>query len=183
MTVALLVIDVQMAFVARREAGHVWGNPQADRKIADLLFAFRDKGLAVVHVHHHGTDPRDDFHADAAGAAVQPCAAPRPGEPVVIKQTSSAFVKTGLEALLRDAGVDQLIIAGGATNFCVESTTRMAADLGFAVTLAEDALINFGARLRDGRNLPAAEVLAVSLANLDGEFARVQTSQSLIAAL
>lgn len=183
MTAALLLIDVQMAFVARRDKGHAWGNPMADGKIAALLSAFRGKGLAVLHVHHHGTDPRDDFHADAAGAAAQPCAAPLPGEPVVIKRTSSAFVNTGLEALLRDSGIDQLFIAGGATNYCVESTTRMAADLGFAVTLAEDALINFGARLRDGRVVPAAEVLAMSLANLDREFATVLPSQSVIAAL
>jgi nicotinamidase-related amidase len=183
MTTALLVIDVQMAFVARREAGHAWGNPAADTKIAALISAFRDKGLPVWHVHHHGTDPRDDFHATAAGAVVQPCAAPLPGEALVIKQTSSAFVNTGLEAGLRTAGIDTLVIAGGAANFCVESTTRMAADLGFGVTLAEDALINFGSRLRDGRRVPAAEVLAMSLANLDGEFAQVAPSSALIAAL
>lgn len=183
MTAALLVIDVQMAFVARREAGHAWGNPQAETKIAALLAGFRSKDMPVWHVHHHGTDPRDDFHASAAGAVVQPCAAPLAGEPVVIKQTSSAFVNTGLEAGLRASGIDTLVIAGGAANFCVESTTRMASDLGFRVSLAEDALINFGSQLRDGRRVPAAEVLAMSLANLDGEFARVAQAAALIAAL
>lgn len=183
MAAALLVIDVQMAFLARRAAGHLWGNPTAETKIAALLAGFRNKGLPVWHVHHHGTDPRDDFHPDAPGAAVQPCAAPLAGEPVLIKQTSSAFVNTELEAGLRAAGIDTLVIAGGAANFCVESTTRMAADLGFRVTLAEDALINFGSRLRDGRRVPAPEVLAMSLATLDGEFARVAPTAELIEAL
>jgi nicotinamidase-related amidase len=136
MSTALLVIDVQMAFLARREAGHAWGNPQAETKIAALLAAFRNRDMPVWHVHHHGTDPRDDFHPDAPGALVQPCAAPLADEPVVIKQTSSAFVNTGLEAGLRAAGIDTLVIAGGAANFCVESTTRMASDLGFRVRLA-----------------------------------------------
>lgn len=36
MTAALLVIDVQMALVARREAGYAWGNPLAETKIAAL---------------------------------------------------------------------------------------------------------------------------------------------------
>jgi nicotinamidase-related amidase len=180
---ALLVIDVQMAFVARRDAGDAWGNPGAETKIAALIAAFRDRGLPVWHVHHHGHDPRDDFYAKAPGAAVQPCAAPLPGEAVVIKQTSSAFAQTGLEAELRAAGIDSLVLAGGAANFCVESSTRAAADLGFQVTLAEDALINFGSRLRDGRPVPAAEVLAMSLANLDGEFAAVAPTAALIAAL
>ncbi len=183
MTTALLVIDVQMDFVSRRAAGRDWGNPAADTKIAAMLAAFRAKGLPVWHVHHHGTDPRDPFHPDAPGSAVQPCAAPVEGEPVVIKQTSSALVNTPLEAELRAAGIDTLVIIGGAANYCVESTTRMAADLGFAVSLVEDALINLGSRLRDGRRVPAPEVLAMTLANLDGEFAQVSSSDAVIAAL
>jgi nicotinamidase-related amidase len=183
MAEALLLIDVQMDFATRREAGRPWGNPEADLRIAELLAAFRAKGLPVWHVHHHGTDPRDPLHKDAAGSAVQPCAAPLPGEPVVIKQTSSAFVHTGLEAALRDAGITELVIAGGAANFCVESTTRMAADLGFRARLAEDALINLGSRLRDGTQVPASQVLAMSLANLDGEFAELTSAAEVIAGL
>ena len=183
MATALMVIDVQMDFVTRREAGRDWGNPAAETKIAEMISAFRSKGLPVWHVHHHGTDVTDTMHADAPGAVVQPCAAPLAGEPVVIKSTSSAFVATGLEAKLRAAGIDALVVIGGAANFCVESSVRSAADLGFGVTVAEDALINLGSRLRDGRKLSAADVLAMSLANLDGEFARVLPSSAITAEL
>ena len=39
---ALLVIDVQMAFVARRDAGYPWGNPEADQRIADSAQVLAD---------------------------------------------------------------------------------------------------------------------------------------------
>ncbi len=180
MTTALLVIDVQMAFVARRDAGHAWANPDADASIATLLAAFRAQGLPVIHVHHHGTDPADDFHADAPGAVVQPAAAPTVAEPVFIKAGSSAFIGTKLQQYLADQGISALVIVGGAANYCVESTARMAGNLGFSTTVVGDALINFGARLRDGRRMPAADVLALMLANLDSEFAHIASTNEIL---
>lgn len=180
---ALVVIDVQRAFAARREAGHAWANPGAEVAIAALLAAFRKRRLPVIHVHHHGTDPADDFHRDAPGAQVMACAAPHPGEAVVIKSGSSAFIGTDLAARLATLGNPPLVIAGGAANYCVNSSTRMAGDLGYQVTVASDALINFGQRLADGRVMPAGDVLALTLADLDGEFGRVETSGEIIARL
>ncbi len=180
MTTALLVIDVQMAFVTRRDAGHAWANPQADASIATLIAAFRDQDLPVIHVHHHGLDPVDDFHVDAPGAVVQPAAAPAMDEPVFIKHASSAFIGTELSQHLADQGINALVIIGGAANYCVESTARMAGNLGFTTTVVGDALINFGARLHDGRKMPAADVLALTLANLDREFAHVASTNEIL---
>ena len=180
MATALLVIDVQMAFVARRDAGEPWANPQADTNIATLIAAFRDKGLPVVHVHHHGTDPRDDFHAKAPGVAPQPAAMPLDAEPVFIKQGSSAFIGTGLTDYLADQEIGALVIIGGAANYCVESTARMAGNQGYVTTVVGDALINFGALLRDGRQIPAVDVLEMTLANLDEEFAHIATTNEIL---
>jgi nicotinamidase-related amidase len=180
MSTALLVIDVQMAFVARRAAGYVWGNPQAETSIASLLKAFRDKGLPVVHVVHHGLDPDDPFHADAPGAEVQPVAAAHLGEPLFIKHASSGFSGTGLGDYLQTQGITGLVICGGAANYCVESTTRAASDLGYVVTVVGDALINFRQKLADGREVSAADVLALTLANLDGEFAHVASVNEIL---
>ncbi len=180
MATALLVIDVQMAFVARRDAGQPWANPQADANIATLIAAFRDKGLPVVHVHHHGTDPRDDFYAEAPGALPQPAAMPIEGEPVFIKQGSSAFIGSGLTPYLVDQDIGALVIIGGAANYCVESTARMAGNQGYVTTVVGDALINFGARLRDGRQISAVDVLEMTLANLDDEFAHIASTNEIL---
>ena len=180
---ALLVIDVQEAFAARRDRGQLWANPGAEQAIAALLAAFRRRGLPVIHVHHHGTDPADEFHRDAPGARVMACAAPKAGEAVVIKTGSSAFIGTDLSERLAALGNPALVIAGGAANCCVNSTARMAGNLGHEVTIASDALINVGQRLGDGRVMPAADVLALTLADLDGEFGRVEPSGQIIARL
>lgn len=180
MSTALLVIDVQMDFVARRDRGMVWGNPDADTSIATLLKAFRDKGLPVLHVHHHDPNPEDSFHADQPGSAVQPLAAPLPGEAVFIKHGSSGFIGTALADHLTAQGITGLVIVGGAANYCVESTARMAGNLGYATTVVGDALINFRQRLRDGREMAAGDVLALTLANLDGEFAHIASVNEIL---
>lgn len=180
MSTALLVIDVQMDFVARRDAGYAWANPAADHQIATLLAAFRDKHLPVIHVHHHGTNPADGFHPAAPGSAPQPAAMPVAGEPVFIKTGSAAFIGTGLQTYLTDQGISGLVIAGGAANYCVESTARMAGNLGYATTVVEDALINFQKTLRDGRVMAAGDVLAMTLANLHGEFAHIASTNEIL---
>jgi nicotinamidase-related amidase len=69
--------------------------------------------------------------------------APRPGELVVDKNTSSAFNSTGIEWLLRNIGIETIVVVGMATDMCVETTSRDAADRGFNVIIAEDASATF----------------------------------------
>ena len=59
------------------------------------------------------------------------------------KNTSSAFNSTGLEWLLRNMAVETLVFAGMATDMCVETTARDAADRGFNVIIVEDATATF----------------------------------------
>lgn len=65
--------------------------------------------------------------------------APAPQDTVVSKTTSGAFVGTDLQVRLESMGVHHLAVCGVLTNECVESTVRHAADLGFTVSLPEDA--------------------------------------------
>jgi nicotinamidase-related amidase len=69
--------------------------------------------------------------------------APAAGEMVIDKNTSSAFNSTGIEWLLRNMEVETLVLAGMATDMCVETTARDAADRGFNVIVAEDATATF----------------------------------------
>lgn len=82
---------------------------------------------------HRGT-----FEHDLIAAVV-----PEPDEPVVDKNTSSAFNSTGIEWLLRNLGVRTLVVVGMATDMCVETTARDAADRGFDVIVVEDATLTF----------------------------------------
>lgn len=176
----LLVIDLQEAMRAECAVAGPWANPQAPAVAGALLAAFRAAGLGVVHVHHHGDDPADGFHPENPLSRPMAEVAPLNGEPVVIKHGSSGFIGTGLEDLLRKSGARSLVVVGGEANMCVESTTRMAGNLGFRTTVVADALVNFARPLRDGSLAAPQMVLEMSLANLTS-FARISDSATVLA--
>jgi nicotinamidase-related amidase len=65
--------------------------------------------------------------------------APRAEEPVVRGQAANGFDRTELDTFLRLAGIDNLVLAGIATDVAVESTARGAADLGYRTIVVSDA--------------------------------------------
>ncbi len=65
--------------------------------------------------------------------------APHDDEIVLPKTSSSVFISTHIDYILRNLGVRQLILAGLLTDQCVESAVRDACDLGYLVTLVTDA--------------------------------------------
>lgn len=170
---ALLVIDMQAEMARRLAAGVDCVNPAAPARVAELVAGFRAAGLPVLHVRHRG-GPGSAFHPTAPGFAPMPCADALPGEAVFEKTTSSAFASTALEAHLRAAGLAELVVCGAVAGFCVSSTVRAAADLGFRVTLAEDAVLGFGLP-----GLAAAQVFAVSMGLLAADFAHLAQSADL----
>lgn len=68
---------------------------------------------------------------------------PGPGDLVLDKNASSPFNGTGIDQLLRNLEVDTLVLAGTATEMCVETTARDAGDRGYNVVVAEDATATY----------------------------------------
>ncbi len=64
-------------------------------------------------------------------------------EIVLPKSSSSVFISTHIDYLLRNLGVRQLVICGLLTDQCVESAVRDACDLGYLVTLVPDACTTY----------------------------------------
>src|SRR5882724_8869324 len=180
---ALIVIDVQRAFDLWEAAGKRRNNPQAVARIADLLTAFRADGAPIFHIRHRGTRPNSSFLPDGAGYPVKDEAREIDGEPVLVKQVNSAFIGTDLEARLRAADIRTLVICGATTNHCVETTTRMAGNLGFDASLVRDATWTFDRVGPDGDAHSAEDIHAMTLANLNGEFARIVSATEAVAAL
>ena len=65
--------------------------------------------------------------------------APGEDEIVLTKTSSSVFISTNIDYVLRNLGVRQLVLCGVVTDQCVESAVRDACDLGYLVTLVPDA--------------------------------------------
>ncbi len=179
---ALMIVDVQKAIDDPRWAAHgPRNNPQAEGNIATLLAAWRRTGRPVVHVRHDSEEPESTYRPGSAGHAFKAEAQPLPGELVVGKSTNSAFIGTGLETWLAERGCATLVIAGVITNNSVEATARMAGNLGFDARVVADACFTFAKRDRTGRLWTAEQVHELSLANLDGEYARIVETADVLA--
>jgi len=75
--------------------------------------------------------------------------APWGDEIVLPKSSSSVFISTHIDYILRNLGVRQLVISGLLTDQCVESAVRDACDLGYLVTLVTDACLTFSQERHD----------------------------------
>jgi maleamate amidohydrolase len=119
-----------------------------------LLDAARVNGVRVIHVAYKrdfNQVPRRPFEpvtadgkptfSDAASPQTAICAevAPQAGETVISKNDASAFSTGALEPLLREAGIEWVIVAGVWTEACVAATVRDAIPRGFRVLLVKDA--------------------------------------------
>jgi nicotinamidase-related amidase len=180
---ALIVIDVQRAFDEWEAAGKRRNNPDAVARIVELLAAFRASATPIFHIRHEGTRPKSSFLPEGTGYRVKHEAREMAGEPVIVKRVNSAFIGTDLEARLRRADITTLVICGATTNHCVETTTRMAGNLGFDARLVRDATWTFDRIGPDGDLHSAADIHAMTLANLNGEFARIVSAAEIVAAL
>lgn len=177
---ALLVVDVQQGFLDA-----AWGarnNPGAEANIARLIAAWRRSARPIHHVHHASRSPRGSFRRESPGYRPKPEALPAACEAVHVKEVNSAFIGTCLEADLRAARSDTLVIVGLTTNHCVSTTARMAGNLGFATYVVEDATAAFDRLGLDGCPRPAAEVHAAALSDLADEFAEIVTTDAVIRA-
>ena len=175
---ALIVIDFQKAIDHPS-----WGernNLHAEKNLAAMLRAWRAFDRPVYHIRHDSNEPDSHYRPGQPGHAFKDEAKPLPGETVIPKQTNSAFVGTDLEARWRTAQQTSLVIAGVITNNSVEATVRMAGNLGFRTLLVEDATFTFGRADWDGVFRSAAEVHAMSLANMDGEYCTVVRTDEIL---
>src|SRR3982075_4660872 len=178
-----IVTSCQRAFEKWEPAGKRQNNPQAVARIVDLLNAFRDHGAPILHIRHEGTRPNSSFLPGGTGYPVKHEAREMAEEPVIVKRVNSAFIGTDLEDRLRAADIKTLVICGATTNHCVETTTRMAGNLGFDACLVRDAIWTFDRVGPDGDKPAAEDIHAMTLANLNGEFARIVSAKEAVAAL
>jgi nicotinamidase-related amidase len=175
---ALLIIDVQDGL-----DDPLWGrrnNPDAESNMARLLAAWRARKRPIYHVQHMSTNPKSPLRPDQPGNAIKRIVAPQGDEPVIQKTVNSAFIGTNLEDRLRAADIQSVVIVGLTTNHCVETTARMAGNLGFTTFVVDDATATFDRSGYNGAHYPAETVHAISLASLHEEFATIVTTDQLI---
>jgi nicotinamidase-related amidase len=178
-TAALLIIDLQKAIDAP-----YWGprnNPDCERNVAALLERWRATGRPIYHIKHDSTEPQSAYRPGQPGNDFKDEVKPRMGEPVIAKRVNSAFIGTGLGTLLKGAGHGPFVVTGVLTNNSIESTVRMGGNFGFEIYVVSDGCFAVDKKTLDGRLFSAADVHALSLANMHGEYATVVDTSWVLA--
>jgi nicotinamidase-related amidase len=188
---ALIVVDVQESF-RQRPLWRTASNPAIVDDVNRLVDAARRRGESVVWVLHAEAGSGTVF--DPASGHVRPMdgLVPRHDEPVLTKTSHNAFTTTNLQQLLVSRGIGHVVICGIRTEQCVETTARLASDLGYEVTFVTEATVTFPiphrdatedlsieALLADPRTLPVGDVLARTEYALAGRFATIATVADL----
>ena len=169
---AVLVIDMQRDFLEPGGFGETLGNDVSLLAAAigpcrNLLAAARRRRLLVVHTREgHRPDLSDAPRAKVErgsprmrigapgpmgrilvrgepGHEIVPALAPQAGEPVIDKPGKGAFYATDLEAILRNRGIDALIVCGVTTEVCVHTTVREANDRGYRCIVPGDCCASY----------------------------------------
>lgn len=176
---ALLVIDAQDSFKARPS----WerrNNLQFEQNVGALIDAYRAAKLPVIYFLH--TDPDPYFEPDSPYLKLMDFIDRRPEEPLIVKNTRNCFTSTGLGAMLLDRGVRRIAVTGIQTEQCCETTTRVAADLGYAVDFVSEGTMTFPiANLdRPGEELGTDAIVERTEYALRRRFARISTVAGLV---
>jgi nicotinamidase-related amidase len=169
---ALVIIDMQRDFLETGGFGEALGNDVSQlRRIvpacAALLSGLRDAGIRIIHTREgHRPDladaPRAKVERGApsmrigdegpmgrilirgeAGHDIVAELAPLPGEPVVDKPGKGAFYQTDLDLMLRNGGIDTLLVCGVTTEVCVHTTIREANDRGYRCIAVGDCCASY----------------------------------------
>jgi nicotinamidase-related amidase len=177
---ALILIDIQKAFLKIENWGGGRNNPKAEANMEKLLKYWRKKKLPLFHVKHCSTTPTSMLAEGNDGNAFMDFAQPKTGEPVIKKNVNSAFIGTDLKEQLEKTGIETLVIIGLTTDHCVSTTTRMAGNFGFETYLIADATATFDKTTYDGKKYKADIIHKTALASLNEEFATVLTTKSIL---
>lgn len=165
---ALLIIDVQRILCEGRYACF-----EVDRVIARINQVSRAARGALVPVVliQHETTGGGSMDRGSPGWELAPGLETAAGDHRVGKRATDSFHQTELQALLQRLGVDELVICGLQSDFCVDTTTRRALALAYPVVLVAD-----GHSTVDNGVLSAAQITAhhtVTLANIESFGPRV----------
>jgi len=192
---AMIVVDLQNDFVASGAAMETPAARQIVPKIAEALRICRDAGIKIIytaHVHRRdGCDMGlfDDLHPPIAnrdalvdgtpGVEVYPDLAPAPGEHVIKKHRYSGFFGTDLDIILREWGVDTVIISGTTTENCCHATARDAMFRNYRVVFLSDATATYDYPDRGFGMMPAAEVHHATIVILAASTAHVMSVDAM----
>ena len=167
MKTALLVVDIQNDLIENlpyqiQNFLFIWQK---------LITSCREKGVEVIYVRHHDEELVFDSH----GWKIYDGVAPKAGEKIFDKQYNSAFKETSLQEYLASQAFNHLVIIGMATDYCIDTTVKVAFELGYQVTIPKNGTTTF-----DSDFLTAKQLQKHYEAIWHNRFAKVKTIEEIL---
>jgi len=147
---AVLVIDVQRGLCEGQYASFESG--RVIDRINEVAARARAAGELVVIIQHEAASGPLVHGSQGWQLAIGLQTAST--DTFLRKTATDSFHRTALDALLKQRGVTELVICGIQSDFCVDTTTRRALALGYAVVLVSD-----GHTTLDNKHLTAAQII------------------------
>ena len=172
-TTALLLVDVQKGVNEVKYYGGPSGkrnNHSAEENMRCLLAEWRRLGKRVAFTRHNSREINSPLKLDLETGDQIEGLEINGSDIVVEKDVNSGFIGTSLELELRRSGINRLVVMGFYTNYCIETTVRMAGNLGFDTYLVHDACAAVNTLGHDGEYYEPDLVHNMSIASLHGEF-------------
>ena len=172
-TTALLLVDVQKGVNEVKYYGGPSGkrnNHSAEENMRCLLTEWRRLGKRVAFTRHNSREINSPLKLDLETGNQIEGLEINGSDIVVEKDVNSGFIGTSLELELRRSGINRLVVMGFYTNYCIETTVRMAGNLGFDTYLVHDACAAVNTLGHDGEYYEPDLVHSMSIASLHGEF-------------
>jgi nicotinamidase-related amidase len=119
------------------------------------------------------------FVPGTPGSEIHNGVTPLENETVVVKHFPSSFRETGLNDMLQQASIEQLVVCGAMTHMCIDTTVRAAFDLGYQCRLIADACATRDLEF-NGQAVKAADVQIAFMAALSVPFAQVTLTDEFI---
>ncbi len=169
---ALMIIDVQKGMFALPQY-RLHDGEETVKRIEMLLKRARACGVPIFFVQHAGGEA-DPFAPGSPGFPFRDELAPQDGEIVTVKRYCSAFRETDLDQTLKRNDIDELIVCGMQTEYCVDTAVRAAAERGYRLTLVSDGHTTF-----DTPALSAEKIKAHHNETLSGSFAQLKRADEI----
>ena len=142
MATALLVIDMQRSLLDEGP----WQKDTLLKNVSFLIGRARSADVPVIFIRDTRVEPDSKLASSLERG---------PNDLVIFKDFCDSFLGTPLQSYLQEASVKDLVVCGMQTDYCIDTTCRRAASLGYHVQLAADAHSTF-----DHQYLPAAKIIA-----------------------
>lgn len=169
---ALLIIDVQVSMFSYEDM-YPFNGDLVLQNIRKLLSKAREINMPVVFVQH--TD-LEEYQKGTDTWQICPEIAPYPNEDIVEKPTWDSFHRTKLHEVLQRLKVENLIIMGMQTEFCVDTTCRRAYSMGYSGVVIKDAHTTFSSKI-----LPAEKIIDHHNNIWGGRFVQLKTTEEVLA--